>query len=100
MLMFGEIRPAIEFNPGRVRFPAVSNHQMANPRKIALAGQLTFSSESRISRCNFWVVPQKFQNREHPILAEKTGLAEKPGAIRILETIDGIAQQSRVSRVQ
>src|SRR5882672_11105899 len=73
---------------------------MANPWKVTLARQLAFSGESRISRRHFWVVPQKFQNRQHPILAEKTALAEKPRAIRVLEAIHGIAQQSGVSRIQ
>src|SRR5436190_23817633 len=36
MLMLGEIRSAVEFDPSRIRFPPVSHYQMTNPRKVAL----------------------------------------------------------------
>src|SRR5438477_7759464 len=42
MLMFGEVWSAIEFNPGGIWFPAVSNHQMTNSREITLVRQLGF----------------------------------------------------------
>ena len=29
MLMFGQVRPAVEFNPGRVRLPSTAHDQMS-----------------------------------------------------------------------
>src|ERR1700693_1058192 len=100
MLVFGEIGSAIEFDPSRIRFPAVPDYKMADTWEVTLAWQLTVSGKCRISRRDLWVVPQKFQNRQHPLLAEETAFAQKPRAVWILEPIHGITQQSCVSCVQ
>src|SRR5882757_9782663 len=73
---------------------------MSNPRKIARARQLILCSCRWIARCNFGVIPKKFEDGNDPLFREESALPQKPGAIRILEAIDGIAQQCGVAKIQ
>src|SRR5262249_39034404 len=63
MLMLGEVRAAIEFDPGRVLVPAISHYQMPNPSKVSLAWQFALFSQSGITWCDLGVIPEKFQYR-------------------------------------
>src|SRR6266498_4553615 len=87
VLVFGEIRSTIKLDPGRFRSPAIPHHKMSDAGKVALARQLVFAGQSWVSRCDFGIVPQKLQNRQHPLLREEPALAQKPGAVGVLETV-------------
>ena len=97
MLMLGEIRTAIELDPGGVRLPAIPHHKLADTGEIPLPRQLAFTRQRRIARHNLRIIPQKFQDRQHPLLGRETALPQKPRTVRILESVYGIAQ-TRLNR--
>src|SRR5664279_5298809 len=73
---------------------------MPNARKIVRSWQLILSSQRWITGRDFGVVPKKLENRKNPLFWEESTLPQEPGAIGILETIDGIAKHSRVTQIQ
>src|ERR1700723_461818 len=82
VLVLGEIWPTIELEPGRIRLPTIPHHEMSDTGEVALARQFDFAGQSRISWRNLRIVPQKLQNRQHPLLGKKATVAEYRELIR------------------
>src|SRR5882762_11033571 len=100
VLVLGEVRSTIELDPGRIRTPPIPHHEMPDAGKITLARQLIFAGQSWIARRHLRIVPHKLQHGQHPLLDRKSVVAQKPGAVGVLEAIYHIAQQSRVARIE
>ena len=100
MLVFGQVRPAIEFNPGRVRLPSVAHDQMSYAGKIVLPRQLILAGKRWIARRDFRVVPKELENRKGPLFWEEAALAKEPRAVGILKAIDGVPENGSVAQIQ
>src|SRR5260370_41990342 len=62
--------------------------------------QLTLAGERWIARCDLRVVPKELENRKGPLFWEETALAQKPRAVWILKSIDGITKNGSVAQIQ
>src|SRR6202030_1707947 len=77
VLVFSQVGPAIEFNPGRILRPTIADDEVPYARKVALPGKLILAGKSRSLRRNFRIVPEKLKHGQRPLLREKTALAEE-----------------------
>ena len=67
MLMLGEVRSAIEFNPRRAASQPAAHHHMSHAREELLPWQLKGCVKSRIARNDTRIVPEKIQHSKNPL---------------------------------
>src|SRR6185503_12428605 len=93
MTVFCQIWTRVELNPGGIRAKAVANDQVTDATKEISAGYLGTGAVGRISWNYVWIVPEKLRYRDAPLwLRRPATLAQKPGGVRIFETIDRISK--------
>src|SRR5580700_270201 len=100
VLMFGQVWPAVEFDPGRVRLPSTTHDQMSHTRKIVLPRQFIFAGKRWIARRDFRVVPKELENGNGPLFWEEATLGQEPRAVGILKAIDDVCENRRVAQIQ
>src|SRR4030095_16966562 len=80
--------------------PTGAHHQMTDSGEKSLPWELRRRCQGWLARHHLRVVPQKLQHREDPLLRSETAASQKPGAVRILEAVNLVTQQSGVPFVE
>ena len=100
VVVFREVGPARELDPGGARVPPAPHHEVADAREEALARQLLGAREPRVTRCDRAVAPEELEHRHPPLLGHPAALLKEPGRVRVLEPVHRVAEHDVVHRVQ
>src|SRR6185369_3012306 len=101
VIVFTEIRTGVELDPRRIGTKAVAHDQMTDAAKEIGTRNLGARAVSGISGSHVWVIPKKLSNGNTPLRSRRpTTLAQHPRGVRILETVDRIAETDVVFPLQ
>src|SRR6185503_12998868 len=91
MLVLRQVRTAVKLDVSRRRIPPSAKDDLIDAGEVPRMGNLNCIGDGGIAGWYVGIVPKEIEDGQGPFLCGEAAVAQKPGRIWILETMDSVA---------